>query len=177
MNSTETIWVLALVLACYGGWTDWRTRLIPNWLTVSGALAGLAANAIPRGWHGALISLEGAGLALGLLLPLVLLRGFGAGDWKLMGAMGAVMGWQAMLSVLIVSALISGAMAVLQVLAARRVKETLGNMATLATGFVTIGLRANPEISLDNSNLMKQPFGVAVALATVFCFVLAHWRH
>jgi prepilin peptidase CpaA len=177
MNSAETIWALALVLACCGGWLDWRTRRIPNWLTVSGALVGLLANTILGGWRGAISSMEGAALALGLLLPLVLLRGFGAGDWKLMGAIGAVMGWQAMLSVLIVSALISGAMAVFQVLARRRVKETLGNMATLATGFVTFGLRANPEVSLDNPNLMKQPFGVAVALATVFSFALAHWRH
>jgi len=177
MNPTETIWVLALVLACCGGWMDWRTRRIPNWLTVSGIVVGLVANAILGGWHGALMSLEGAGLALFLLLPLVLLRGFGAGDWKLMGAMGAAVGWQSMLSVLVLSAVISGAMAVYQIMAARRVKETLGNMATLAAGFATFGLRANPEISLDNPNLMKQPFGVAVALATVFSFVLAHWRH
>jgi prepilin peptidase CpaA len=177
MKFTETIWVLALALACCGGWMDWRSRRIPNWLTVSGIFVGLAVNAILGGWHGVFRSLEGASLALFLLLPLVLLRGFGAGDWKLMGAMGAVMGWQAMLSVLLVSAVISGAMAVIQILAARRVKETLGNMATLAAGFATSGLRANPEISLDNPNLMKQPFGVAVALATVFSFVLAHWRH
>jgi prepilin peptidase CpaA len=177
MNFAETIWALALALACYGGWMDWRTRRIPNWLTVSGALAGLAANTILRGWHGAMISLEGAGLALGLLLPFVLLRGFGAGDWKLMGAMGAVMGWQAMLSVLFVSALISGAMAVFQMVAAKRVKATLWNVKILVMGFATFGLRANPEISLDNPNLIKQPFGAAVAAATVFSFVLAHWRH
>ena len=177
MNTTEIIWALALALACYGGWVDWRTRRIPNWLTVSGALAGLAANFMLRGWHGAIASLEGAGLALGLLLPLVLLRGFGAGDWKLMGAMGAVMGWQSMLSVLFVSALISGAMAVFQMVVANRVKETLSNVRTLAMGFATFTLHANPEISLENPNLIKQPFGVAVAAATVFSFVLAHWRH
>jgi prepilin peptidase CpaA len=177
VNFTETIWILALALACYGGWMDWRTRRIPNWLTVPGALAGFAANAILQGWHGALISLEGAGLALGLLLPLVLLRGFGAGDWKLMGAMGAVLGWREMLAVLFASALISGVMAVFQMVAARRVKETLWNVLTLAVGFATRGLHANPEISLDNPNLIKQPFGAAVAAATVFSFVLAHWRH
>jgi prepilin peptidase CpaA len=177
MNSTETIWVLALVLACCGGWSDWRTRRIPNWLTVSGAVAGLAANAILRGWHGAILSLEGAGLALGLLLPLVLLRGFGAGDWKLMGAMGAVMGWQAMLSVLFVSVLIAGVVAVLQMVAAKRVKQTFGNVMALVMGFATFGLRPNPEITLDNPNLIKQPFGAAVAAATVFSFVLSHWRH
>ena len=177
MNSTETIWILALALACCGGWMDWRTRRIPNWLTVSGALAGLAANVILRGWHGAVISLEGAGLALGLLLPLVLLRGLGAGDWKLMGAIGAVMGWQAMLSVLFVAVFISAVTAVFQMVAARRVKSTLRNVMTLLTGFATFGLRANPEISLDNPNLIKQPFGAAVAAATLFSFVLAHWGH
>jgi prepilin peptidase CpaA len=177
MNFTEPIWVLALAVACYGGWSDWRTRRIPNWLTVSGALTGLAANAILRGWHGAIMSLEGAGLALGLLLPLVLLRGFGAGDWKLMGAMGAVLGWREMLAVLFTSAVISGVMAVFQMVAARRVKETLRNMLTLAMGFAVGGLRANPEISLDNPDLIKQPFGAAVAAATVFSFVMAHWRH
>ena len=177
MNFGETIWALALALACCGGWMDWRTRRIPNWLTVSGALAGLTANTILRGWHGALTSLGGAGLALVLLLPLVLLRGFGAGDWKLMGAMGAVLGWREMLAVLFASAVISGAMAVFQMVAARRVKETLWNVLTLAMGFATNGLRANPEISLENPNLIKQPFGAAVAAATVFSFVLAHWRH
>jgi prepilin peptidase CpaA len=156
---------------------DWRTRRIPNWLTVSGALAGLAANATLRGWHGALMSLEGAGLALGLLLPLVLLRGFGAGDWKLMGAMGAVLGWREMLAVLFTSAVISGVMAIFQMVAARRVKETLRNVLTLVMGFAVSGLRANPEISLDNPDLIKQPFGAAVAAATVFSFVMAHWRH
>ena len=156
---------------------DWRTRRIPNWLTVSGALGGLSVNAILQGRHGAIMSLEGAGLALGLVLPLVLLRGLGAGDWKLMGAMGAVMGWQEMLSVLLVAVLISAVTAVFQMVAAKRVKETLWNVMTLAMGFATFGLRANPEISLDNPNLMKQPFGAAVAAATVFSFVLAHWRH
>ena len=177
MNSVETIWVLGLALACSGGWMDWRTRRIPNWLTVSGALAGLSVNAILQGRHGAIMSLEGAGLALGLVLPLVLLRGLGAGDWKLMGAMGAVMGWQEMLSVLLVAVLISAVTAVFQMVAAKRVKETLWNVMTLAMGFATFGLRANPEISLDNPNLIKQPFGAAVAAATVFSFVLAHWRH
>jgi len=177
MQSAETIWVLALALACCGGWMDWRTRRIPNWLTVPGALAGLTANVILRGWHGAVLSLEGAGLALGLLLPLVLLRGLGAGDWKLMGAMGAVMGWQAMLSVLFVAALITTVAALFQMVAAKRVRATLWNVMTLAMSFATFGIRANPEISLDNPNLIKQPFGAAVAVATVFSFVLAHWRH
>ena len=94
------IWLLTLGFTLSAGWVDWRTRRIPNWLSVSGLLTGIAANAILGGWHGAKASLEGAGLALGLLLPVVLLRGLGAGDWKLMGSVGALVGWRAMLFVM-----------------------------------------------------------------------------
>lgn len=93
-----------------------------------------------------------------------------------MGAVGAVMGWRAMLYVLVVSILMSGIMALIQMMLTKRMKSTLRNMLMVARGLATFGLRANPEISLDNPKLIKLPFGSAVAAATVFCFALAHWR-
>jgi len=171
----ETVWILALVFALYAGWVDFRTRKIPNWLTVSGLLAGLAVNTALDGWYGTKMSLEGAGLALGIMLPLVLLRGFGAGDWKLMGAIGALLGMKPMLLVLLAGVLISAIMAVIQVLLTKRVKSTARNMWTLVSGFLILGLRANPEISLDNPTLMKLPFATAVAMATVLIFTMSHW--
>ena len=176
MDLRQIIWAVTLGLTLYAAWFDWRTRRIPNWLTVSGFLAGIALNSILQGWHGARQSLEGAGLALGLLLPLVLLRGLGAGDWKLMGAVGALMGWRPMLFVLVVSFVATAVIGMIQMALTKRVKKTLWNLFALAKGFVTFGMRPNPEISLDNSALLKLPFGVAVAVATTFSFVLAHWR-
>src|SRR6516164_7444305 len=106
MHSMQiTIWALALALTISAALLDWRSRRIPNLLTVPGLLLGVLARGLLSGWHGVLTSLEGAGLALVILLPLVLLRGLGAGDWKLMGAVGAVMGWRAMLAILFVSVL------------------------------------------------------------------------
>jgi prepilin peptidase CpaA len=172
---SQKVWVLTVVFASWAAWTDFRTRRIPNWLTVSGFLLGIGANSIFGGWRGAVTSLEGAGLALGLLLPLVLLRGLGAGDWKLMGAMGALMGWRAMLFLLIVSLVASGLMAVVQMIAMRRAKQTLMNTFALAKGLVTFGLRTSPGITLDNRTLLKLPFGVAVGAATVLSFALVHW--
>jgi prepilin peptidase CpaA len=142
---------------------------------VSGFFAGMAVNTILGGWRGAVASLEGAGLALGILLPLVLLRGVGAGDWKLMGAIGALMGWRPMLFVLLVSFLVSGVMAVIQMIVTRRVKQTLGNTFALAKGLATFGLRMKANITLDNPTLMRVPFGAAVAAATVFSFVFVYW--
>jgi prepilin peptidase CpaA len=176
MDLRQTIWAVTLALTLYAAWFDWRTRRIPNWLTVSGFSAGIALNSILQGWHGARQSLEGAALALGLLLPLVLLRGLGAGDWKLMGAVGALMGWRPMLFVLVVSFVATALIGIIQMALTKRVKKTLWNLFALAKGFVTFGMRPNPEISLDNPALLKLPFGVAVAVATTFSFVLAHWR-
>lgn len=80
---------LALALAAGAGYADWRNRRIPNWLTVPGLLVGIAVNGMSGGWNGMKTSLLGAGLGLLLLLPFVLLRSLGAGDWKLAGALGA----------------------------------------------------------------------------------------
>lgn len=49
------------------------------------------------------------------------------------------------------------------------------NMYVLVRGFLSFGLRKNPEISLDNPGLLKLPFGVAVAAATVICYCAARW--
>jgi len=172
------IWILTLALTLYAGWTDYRTRRIPNWLTVSGLFVGITANSILGGWRGALHSVEGAGLALGLLLPVVLLRGLGAGDWKLMGAVGALTSWQTMLFILIVAIFVSAAMGIVQMIATRRVKITLRNLLTLGKGLATFGLRADlAEISLDNPTVLKVPFGVGVAVATMASFFLARWTH
>ena len=171
----ETIWILTLAFALYAGWRDLLTRRIPNWLTVSGMVVGLAVNSILGGWYGARMSLEGAGAALGIMLPLVLLRGFGAGDWKLMGAIGALMGFQPMLLVLLAGFLISAILAVVQILLTKRIKTTARNMYTLVHGFLAFGIRPNPEISLDNPALMKLPFGAAVTMAIVFLFTMNLW--
>jgi prepilin peptidase CpaA len=112
---------------------------------------------------------------LGLLLPFVLLRGLGAGDWKLMGAVGAFLGPFMFLFVLLGSIFVSGLMAIVAILRTQRVGETLRNIVVLVRGFFSFGLRANPKISLDNPALLKVPFGVAVAVSTVICFCAARW--
>jgi prepilin peptidase CpaA len=169
----QAIWALTLALTLYAGWMDLRTRRIPNWLTVPGLVIGIAANTALSGWHGAVLALEGAGLALAILLPFVLLRALGAGDWKLMGAVGGLLGPKALLYVLVVSILAAGAIGMVQVIRAHRLVHTFKNMWVLVQGFLIFGLRANPEISLDNPGLMKVPFGVAVAIAAVISFAAA----
>jgi len=166
----EVVWIAALVFAAWAGWLDWRSRRIPNWLTVPGLVVGLAANTAVAGWAGTKASLGGAGLALGLLLPFVVLRGLGAGDWKLMGALGAFLGPKQILVVLLGTILISGMMAVVQITRRRRVMATLANLRELLYAFVTFGLRAHQVITLDNPKMLTLPFGVAAAVATLIWY-------
>src|SRR5512146_328783 len=166
--SQVAVWGLTSVLALLAGWLDWRSRRIPNWLTVSGFFLGLSMNAVFWGWSGIVAGLEGAGLGLGLLFLPVLLRGMGAGDWKLMGALGACLGpWQ-FLQVLLVSLLIVGLMAVVEMIRRHRVKQTLSNLRILLHAFVTFGMGVREGLmTLDNPTAIRLPFGVAAALAVV----------
>jgi prepilin peptidase CpaA len=176
MDMATKIWTLAMAVGLTAGWIDYRTRRIPNWLTVSGALTGIAAQTFLSGSRGLMMSLQGLLLALLCLLPMVLLRAMGAGDWKLMGALGAILGPVMMLFVLVGAIFVSGVMAIVIIIRAKRVKETFINVFVLVQGFLSFGLRNFPEITLDNPDLLKLPFGVAAALATALCFLATRWK-
>ncbi len=157
---------LAMALALAAGGTDWRWRRIPNWLTVPGLLAGIAANAAVGGLSGVKTSLLGAGLGLLLLLPFVFLRSLGAGDWKLAGALGALVGPGALLDVLMGSIFLAGVMALVLVIYKRRVGETLRNIGGMLRSMLTFRM-PGAEVSLDNPRSLKIPYGVALALTTL----------
>jgi prepilin peptidase CpaA len=181
MNAYQVMWIATLALALLAGWTDWRARKIPNWLTVSGFFVGFTVNLVLWGWrnanwHGGKASLEGAALGLILFLPFVLLRALGAGDWKLMGAVGAMLGPLSLVLVIFGSFLVAGIMAIVEVLRSGRIKETAKNLLVLVHGLVVFGVKDRPDMTLDNPAAMKVPFGVAVAMATVICYCAALWR-
>jgi len=92
------------VLAMAGiGW-DLAERRVPNVLTVSGAVLGLAWAGLTQGWSGLAWSVAGCAVGLALFLPLFLVGGLGAGDVKLLAAFGAWLGWQMLLPVILFSA-------------------------------------------------------------------------
>src|SRR5450631_4312196 len=70
----KAIWMLSAAVALTAGITDLRWRRIPNWLTVPAIPGAIALHTIAAGWPGARLSLLGAALGLGLMLPLVLIR-------------------------------------------------------------------------------------------------------
>ena len=164
----------AVLLSIIAGWTDVRSHRIPNWLTVPGFAAGVTANTILLGMTGLKASLLGTLVGLGLLLPFVLLRSLGAGDWKLAGALGAFAGPGRLVDLLIGSVFVAGLMAVVLVIYKRRVLQTLRNIGHILVSLVTFRLPES-RVSLDNPDSLKIPYGVALAL-TVALYAVAHLR-
>ena len=160
-------WIPAVLTAICAAVLDWRYRRIPNWLTVSGLLAGIGVNTALFGLAGMKAGLLGVALGLGLLLPFVLLRSLGAGDWKLAGALGACLGPQQLITVLIGTILVAGVMALVVVIWRRRLMQTLHNIVRMLAAFLRLRM-PGPEVSLDSPQSTKIPFGVAMAFTVLF---------
>src|SRR2546425_3492211 len=71
---------------------DLRFRRIPNWLVLLGLVFGLGMNTYLFHWEGLRRAGLGLGLAFLVYFPLHLLRAMGAGDVKLMAAVGSIVG-------------------------------------------------------------------------------------
>ncbi len=128
--------LLVLISAFY----DIRWRRIPNWVTLPGWVVGFALNAFvdPIGyyltdqpvadhWRGLQFALFGFLAAMLVYFPLYLLRGMGAGDVKLMAAIGALVGWRDWLVIFIFSGILGGLVALVLMIGKGRVRRTLFN--------------------------------------------------
>lgn len=168
--------LLAIVLP--GGYFDFRFRRIPNWLTVSGLAAGLAVNATLFGLAGLKGSVEGFGLALLIYIPLYLLRGMGAGDVKMMAAVGAIVGPANWLLVFLATCLLGGVAAVIAVLARKRFRQTWFNVQTMLGSLARFEApySSNPELDIRASQALRLPHGVVIAGGAVICIAIGLLR-
>src|ERR1035438_5830467 len=106
----QKVEMVLLVMLLTAAVFDVLYRRIPNWLTVSGVVLGLVMNTIigpPVAGLG--FSLVGLGVAFGIYVALYAVRAMGAGDVKLMAAIGALVGWERWFGIFFVTALIGGA--------------------------------------------------------------------
>ena len=134
------IWATAIAV------TDWRVRKVPNLLLLVALLpAGLMLVWRGEGLLGATWVASLTGLLCGLLLALPghLLGQFGAGDVKLSAVLGLLLGQPAILSALLLAALLLGAMALVTRLragaeAARKIR--LPAAIALSGGFAVVML-------------------------------------
>jgi prepilin peptidase CpaA len=104
----------------------------------------------------------------------VWVRSLGAGDWKLVGALGAIVGPAALLDILVTTIIVAGVMAVILIVWKRRVGQTLRNLRSMLVAMMSLHVPP-ADVSLDNPQALKVPFGVAVAVAVVLLTARQAW--
>lgn len=175
MPHFSAIQILVAVIVLVAAATDLRSRRIPNWLTLSGICAGLALNGAISGWSGVWTSFTGLLLGFGAYFALYALHAMGAGDVKLMAAVGAIVGPSNWFSVFLASAVAGGVLAVILMIRKGRVRETLGN-AFFITGEL-LHFRAphkrRSHLDVRDPRALNMPHGVAIAAGTVACLLFA----
>ena len=127
--------ILASVLLV-AGMTDVRSCKIPNWLTISTMAAGLLGHSLLTGLPGLLFSAKGLGLGLALFLTLYLMGGMGAGDVKLLAAVGSFIGAEGVLSAGIMAMLLGGLYAMAMMMSQKGVRASFKQMATLLQSWI-----------------------------------------
>ena len=171
MPGSIEIALVAVVTAA--AWSDFRTRRIPNWITVPGAALGFVLQAFYGGLHGALASLTGAGLGLGIFIALYIAGGMGAGDVKLFSAVGALTGPQALILVFVFTGLLGGIAAAALAASRGRLRETLEKTGEL---LLDLGRLRWQQVrgtrTMGASDSLRLPYGVVIAAGTLLSLVV-----
>jgi prepilin peptidase CpaA len=126
-------------------------------------LFGLALHLALGGW-GQLFTALAAGIICGLVfLVFYIAGGMGAGDVKLIMAVGCIAGLSHVAYLLVLTALSGGAMAIVLAVSRGRLQQTLTNVGALASHHGHEGLQPHPEINLSNSQTLRLPYALAIA--------------
>ena len=140
MNIFQSVAIVLVVIAA--GW-DLATRRIPNVLTFGAALAGFLAHGYMAGWSGAGASLAGWAVGVAFFFPFFALGGMGAGDIKLLAAVGAWLGPAATVWVALYSSIAGGVMALIVAAFTGYLKQSYTNLSDFSCtgGLVESGRR------------------------------------
>lgn len=167
---------LLAVTAAVAAFTDIRWRRIPNWLILPALVMGLIGNLWLRGWPGVLLGLGGFALAALVYVPLFALKGIGAGDVKLMAALGMIVGPKPWLLLLLVTSITAALSGVVLAQTKGRLPEVVWNFLLLVKELASFRVphRRHEQLQLHHEKAIRMPHGVAVAVGTLVLIVLMH---
>ena len=141
---------------------DIRTRRIPNALTAT--MAGLGVGFAAAGISGISLGAAALGLVLGfvLMIPGHVLGATGAGDVKLMAAIGAIVGPGIVVNAFLFTAIAGGVLALVVAVRRRRLSATLAGTARL----IAAPTDAKREVQSASAS-SRFAYGPAIAVGSV----------
>jgi prepilin peptidase CpaA len=175
--------ILVAIAAIY----DIRYRRIPNWLVLAGISAGFLWNVYfaPGGAGvgsqvGSGLGRAAAGLGLGFILyfPLYLLRARGAGDVKLLAAVGAIVGAGNCLWIFLLTAVLGGLIALVLLLFRGRVRHTFFNVGWILKDMASLRApyKSNEELDVTTTKGMRLPHGAMIAVGSFALVAMLRYK-
>jgi prepilin peptidase CpaA len=166
--------ILTLVAAGF----DIRYRRIPNWLVLAGIVTGAAWNLYASGWSGLGHAATGLGLGFALYFPLYLLRARGAGDVKLLAAVGAIVGPGNCFWVFLLTAILGGVIAMIVLVLHKRVGHTFFNMSFIMSDLTKLRApyKSSDELDVTTAKGMRLPHGAMIAVGTAAFIAMADFK-
>jgi prepilin peptidase CpaA len=153
----ELVDLLLLLVLGTAVYTDIRRHRIPNWLSLGALVTGLLLSHLLFPDSRILDSLKGAGVGLAALLPFYLMGGMGAGDVKLMAAIGSFTGPETAFLAVCFSLMAGGCIALLMILRS-------GELAMLYRRYLVM-ISARTLIPAEEGSIAKRRFPYALSIA------------
>ena len=171
---TQTVYLSAgLVCAGIASLHDLRSRRIPNMLTGPAILLGLLLHLSLGGPVQLGHSLIGGLIAGGIFLLFFIAGGMGAGDVKLMTAVGCLVGTAFIQNVLIATVIVGGLMGLAVALYRGQLRQTIANVMLLVQHHQEEGLEPHPELNVRNTATLRLPYALPITAGCLLALILA----
>ena len=167
---------LAFFLMLIGAATliDIYAHRIPNILVVIVILLGFAAQGINEGVLGIFAALSGVIIGVLFLLPFHISGSMSAGDVKLMGAVGALLGPLQTLQAALATLIFGGVLALLVVLFSRQSQLFFVRYGLMAKTLIRTGHFVYLPRTADDPASQRFAYAAAISLGTVFVLYQNH---
>jgi len=170
MANIETVLMLLLIASSI---CDLIQGKVPNFLSITGAITGCAFHFSSQGVDGLFFSLFGIVIGVGLLLVPYILGGMGAGDVKLMGAVGSFLGAKAVFEAFLLIAVLGGIYSVVLILVGHDAfKNIFVKPMILLVGVAKPPIRSGPTQNENTGRKPRLKYGVPIALGTITYLIL-----
>lgn len=166
MNAPLWVAMPVVALVVLAARADVRTRKIPNAITGPALILGLATHFAIGGLPELQSSVTGMLIAAAILMPGWLLRWMGAGDVKLMAAVGAWVAWPHAAIAVLASLAAGGVLALGYAIRHRVLWPTLLGAASLGAWTMSRGMRATTPPPVTTG--LRFPFALAVLAGSIF---------
>jgi prepilin peptidase CpaA len=164
---------VALAVAILAAATDLRSRRIPNMLTFGAALVAFVLHAFISGWTGLGLSLAGWLVGAAFFFPFFALGGMGAGDVKLVGALGACLGPATAVWLALYSSIVGGVMAIGVAVFSGYFRTAFSNLWGLLMFWRVVGIQPAPDLMLTSQRGPRLAYAVPVLAGLM---VTLWWR-